>query len=266
MFMHSKDFIYTQILNSLDLKTKNGQAISFQCCEYSHMPGQEMYNKIIIKSVVDGQDTGYIKLAYIDSQWAQEHLKNTMDYFIYKSYDTQSPIFLAYQKQDFISLVRAFSKEINLSSEKINSLDQDCAQKYWTDIVQSLTNKHEHKFQEFKDYWINKPTIEMICVYTEKDQHSWDFSKFPAEKAERDNPKNWRSQKIGLALYSAAAKWCKMNGLQLWASTNQTENAKKMWQIMEKMPCFSIMMTTVNKYSSSGSLITNSQRPKMQFI
>jgi hypothetical protein len=180
-------------------------------------------------------------------------------------YADNDSIIDAYENKDYFFLINKLAlRDLNLTTEKLNTLPNDEIYSLFNVFQEKINQTYKNQFQSFVDYWVSKPNIELIRVLSDKDDSFTDYSKINQPLVSRD-PKNWQNQGVGLALYTKTIDWCKNNGFDLWASTNRTEDGKRMWKVLEKHPKFSVIMTHVNKFSSNGNIISSTERPKVKF-
>jgi GNAT superfamily N-acetyltransferase len=114
------------------------------------------------------------------------------------------------------------------------------------------------------DYWVNKPQLEIIRVFSNKDDSFTDYSKDEQPKTKRLNIKNWQGHGIGASLYEFCTKWCSDRNMVLWASSTRTEDAKRMWNSMEKLPKFTILANEARKYTNLGTISSSTERLTIQ--
>lgn len=247
-----------------DFKTKTGQSINLQCFDLQEdIVKSRLFDSIAIQASVDGEVAGYVKITYISQEKASK-LAEPFDYFIYKIYGSDEKVVDAYESRDVKFLLEKLAlKDLNISQENFNSLSKFQVNELFEQYKGIINVTYKNQFNSMVDYWVGKPSIELIRVFSEKDDFYTDYSTPGYPSVDRLNTKNWQGQKVGAALYEASAKWCQSKDMELWGSTTRTEDAKRMWKIMEKLPNFFVSMTEVCKYSSSGQILSKVERPKL---
>jgi hypothetical protein len=245
-------------------KTKSGETISLQCFQLKEdVVKARLFDSSVIQASVRGEVVGYVKITYI-SQAKAAKLATPFDYFIYKIYGSDDKVVNAYESNDFRYLLEKLAlKDLQIKKEDLDSLSQLEANELFKVFKKGINTTYNIQFKSMIDYWVDKPSIELIKVFSEKDHFYTDYSQLDYPCIDRENNTCWQGQRIGAALYESAAKWCHSKGLELWGSTTRTEDAKRMWNIMEKMPKFFVIMTEVCKYSSSGQVLSKTERPKL---
>jgi hypothetical protein len=246
------------------LKTKAGNEINLQCFDLKEdIVKARLFDTSVIQASVNDEVVGYVKLAYIGPEKANK-LAEPFDYFIYKIYGSDEKIVEAYESYNIKYLLEKLAlRDLKITQENFNSLSKNQINELFDQFKESINQTYKNQFNTMIDYWVNKPSIELIRVFSDKDDSYTDYSQPGYPSIERQNNKNWQGQRVGAALYESAAKWCHSKGLELWGSTTRTEDAKRMWKIMENMPKFFVIMTEVCKYSSTGQILSKTERPKL---
>lgn len=245
-------------------KTKSGNQIILQSFDLEEdIVKSRLFDSTAIQATVDGEVVGYVKLTYI-SQEKSSKLSEPFDYFIYKIYGFDDKVVNAYASRNLKYLLGKLAlRDLNITQENLNLLSKSETNDLFEKFKESINNTYINQFNSMVDYWVNKPSIELIRVFSDKDDSYTDYSQPGYPSVERQNNKNWQGQKIGAALYEVAAKWCHSKDLELWGSTTRTDDAKRMWKIMETIPKFFVLMTEVCKYSSTGQILSKTERPKL---
>lgn len=204
--------------------------ISFKQKEIKEESREEIFNTYIFNAYLNNEFAGYAKLSYIPEEKAKK-IKSTMSYFIYKNYGSDKTIINAYKNKDYETILKKLYNKYDSSNKDI----KETFLKFEEEITNSFFKQH----QKFFDYWVNKPTLDLIRVFDEKDTKVTDFIQ---EETIYREAKNFKRQGVGLAIYSHIAEFCKQKNLKLWASQVQTEDAKTIWEKMEKHPKFLVLM------------------------
>lgn len=247
-----------------NLTTREGKPINIKSFNLEEdIVKSRLFDSTAIQASVDGEIVGYLKITYISEKKANK-LVEPFDYFIYKIYGSDEKICNAYDVYDIKYLLENLAlKDLKISNENFNLLSKLEINQLFEEFKENINQTYKNQFNSMTDYWINKPNIEIIKVFSNKDDSYTDYSQLGYPSVDRKNNLNWQGQKVGAALYEAAANWCHSKGLELWGSTTRTEDAKRMWKIMESMPKFFITMTEVCKYSSTGQILSKVERPKL---
>lgn len=247
-----------------NFKTKSGDSINLRYFSLNEdIVKARLFDSSVIQASVNDEIVGYVKITYISKEKATK-LAEPFDYFIYKIYGSDDKIVNAYESKNFKYLLEKLAlKDLQVTKEELDSLSQLEVKTLFKSFKKGINTTYKIQFNSMIDYWVDKPSIELIKVFSEKDSYYTDYSQEDYPCIERINNKCWQGQRIGAALYEASAKWCHSKGLELWGSTTRTDDAKRMWNIMEKMPKFFIIMTEVCKYSTSGQILSKIERPKL---
>ncbi len=190
----------------------------------------ELFDTHVFNAYINEELVGYAKVSYIPESKSLK-IKNPMDYFIYKNYSDNESVLKAYKEKNYEYLIQKLSPKMLGTDSSIENIYS----KYESEINQMFSSQ----YKKFYDYWFDKPSIDLIRVFSEKDHKVTDLIN---QKTIEREPKNFQKQGIGLSLYSHIADWCKSNNLHLWSSQTQTEDAKKIWESMEKNPKFLVLM------------------------
>ncbi len=245
-------------------KTKTGQEIKLRIFKIDEeIQKTRLFDTFVFQALINNEVIGYAKLTYI-SETNSQKLKEPFDYFIYKLYASDEKTISFYENKDYKNLlIKIGLRDINLTTEDVEKLSKKELEKNFNFFKNKINQTYEHQFKYFYDYWVNKPNIELIKVLSEKDDKYTDFFLKGHPLIERKEKTNWQGQHIGAALYDACIHWCQSQNLSLWASTTQTEDAKRMWKNMEKLPKFTLMLTELFKYNQEGQVIQKISRPKI---
>ncbi len=244
------------------MKTKNNEEIKISIYEdKSNELRSKLFSTFIFNASVNSETVGYSLLTFIPE--SKSHLiKTPMDFLIYKTYGTDDNTIKAYEEKNIIYLLDKLANKF-INKNQISNLEHKQIDSIYNQFVSSINEDYKKQHQKFIDYWVQKPAIELIRVFTDKDILVSDYSTGVVEKIKRE-PVNWQKKGIGLALYESIVDWCGKNQLELWASNTRTEDAKNMWKIMEKHPKFFVSMVECLK-SPGLNKETNIDRLKVKF-
>lgn len=242
--------------------TKDNKCIDFKCHTYtSEQLEDNPFNYNVIQALVDNQVAGYILTAYISEETQKKLFKSPLDYFIY--YHTNERIkqlYVAKKYSDIIELLfeKTSFHELKQKYDLINPENKN------TLSLKTLNNfaykNYLSKYSNFLTQWLNKPNVEMICVYNDLDKKQKDFTSYPFIQEPRLVLTNFRGQGIAQSLYAKACHILQQQNLYLYASNTQTENGQKMWKILENHPKFQVCLDSYAAYLQSSKII---QRKKL---
>lgn len=180
----------------------------------------DLYHRTYITVHINHQPAGFVKIIYIGDEIAQKKLRNCTQFFIYKINNDNTAIANAYENNDLEFLCKKFKSFTKLT----NDLEKD-----WNNIQKSINEDYGNKYIEFLDYWVNKPSRELIYVLDEKDKQ-FSIIQDNEELIVPVFPQNWKGQGIGKALAEKSINYAHNLRLHLWQSSNQTEQGKKLWK------------------------------------
>jgi len=191
-----------------EYKTKTGEEISFQVKKKKAFGIWKTHGEVYtITALIDNQPVGFIQIAIISKE------PSFFDYLMHHGYLSRSGFkeSLPIEKRiEFLDHAVGewpyVCDQIDLKSQTKQELE-----KIEKNIIKRLKNKHFTKYEEFKDFYYNKPLVDNIEVNNEL-----------------------RRQRIGAALYEYAARWLAKKGLNLYASDLQTEAAEKTWKWLKR--------------------------------
>jgi len=203
-----------------EYKTKTNQNITFKL--EKDIEGNKNRGWIVhkITAFVNGEEAGYIKVMYIPKERFKEYYPNVINYISqitgYHPLPSKKE-HLPWQKlstEELRKLVQStyfiFLRK-DFSTDEIKKLSRKKLEEMTKYIISILEDRYNKKFEEFKNYEVDKPKIDYIYV-----------------------DKKFRRRRIGLMLYLKMAKWLKKQGLKLYASNLQSDDAKAIWNYLEK--------------------------------
>jgi len=247
-----------------NFKTKSGNPISLQFFTLTEdIVKARLFDSSVIQASVNGEVVGYVKLTYISAEKASK-LAEPFDYFIYKIYGSDDKVVEAYESGNIKYILEKLAlKDLQVTKNEFESLSNFEMNELFKLFKRGINTTYLIQHKSMIEYWVDKPSIELIKVFSEKDHFYTDYSQIDYPCVDRKDNTCWQGQRVGAALYESAARFCQSKGLELWGSTTRTEDAKRMWKIMENMPKFFVMMTEVCKYSNSGHVLGKVERPKL---
>lgn len=211
------------------MKTKSGLPITF-----TTVPDSEKENRgwqvDKITAFVDGVEAGYLKISYIPQANLARFYPSILNYMT----QIQGSSLMPYEKkrlpwQDLTleekrSLIARLRWE-RLHRENLEELARTLPDDAIDPLIETLVAKLEQSdkgksFDDFKAFHIDKPLVDYIRVYDENSSPTG---------------KSFQRDHIGLALYQEGAAYLATQGLHLWASGIQSDDAQHAWAKMETL-------------------------------
>lgn len=247
--------------------TKSNMPITFDCYHYfSEELDNIPFNYTAVQALVDNEVAGYILISYLSQETKDKFFQSPLDYFIYYHASEEVKSFY-YQKQyDKVQDIILKNNKFLEISDIYKSL---LCEKYEECKIENLSLQtlelfaHKHYFTKHSNFitqWLNKPNVEMICVYNELDKKVKNFTSYPFTQEVRENLISFRGQGIAQSLYAKAGSILQQNNLHLYASNTQTSNGQKMWSILENHPKFQVCLDSYAVYLQPSQII---QRKKL---
>jgi len=247
--------------NNYQYKTKSGQTISFELLPIKEeLIKSRLFDSFSIQARVANEVVGYAKLIFISSEKAKKLLE-PFDFFIYKIYGSTDSVVESYEKNNYKFLLGKLAlNELKISSVELEQMPTKTINNLFFEFKEKINNDYKGQFNSFMDYWVNKPQLEIIRVFSNKDDSFIDYSKDNQPKTKRLKINNWQGNGIGISLYEFCAKWCSDRNMVLWASSTRTEDSKRIWNSMEKLPKFTILANEARKYTNLGTISSSTER------
>lgn len=210
-----------------EFHTKDNQPIEFKVYEQSPRKGDDLGRGWIvhlIEAYVDGEKAGYIAISYIPKERFVKEYPSVVQYIdkitgtsLYPGREYGYKLHWSdhFDELPLSAQVRALSHPLDVnmfSSYRGNvvqpeEMSKDELKKLKKELIKKLESRYGKRFEEFKDFHMDKPLVDFIRV-------SEDFQR----------------NRIGVALYEKAARWLANKGLKLYASGIQSEEAQKAWE------------------------------------
>jgi hypothetical protein len=196
--------------------------LSFKC--YSHLPdeAQDIWTHKVVELYEKNQPVGYIKLMFYDRTQVKCPIDNVLDYFAIVKSGKNPEAWTEQKDLDFFNQFKFLNP------------------------VEEIKNNYLREYKEFVSLWDNKPTVEIVRVYSETDKNSVKHDNFPSTLEERE-PKNFKNKGLGKTLYLAAALWMKEEKKSVYSSIKQTQDGQNMWKSIQKNPHFILSCETIAK-------------------
>jgi hypothetical protein len=195
--------------------TKNNDNIQFNILHILSKEDSD-FSSLIVQAFLNDEAAGHIILNYISMESKINKFNTVFDYFIYK----KLPLKIQNEKN---------------TPQFLNSVNNYLKSTYSTidELVDFVDKQFNTEYQKLLSFYLNKPTPEILTVYSDKDLHYRNFNSFPAEKTTRNNV-NFQNLGISNALYNVAAIILKELNMDLYSSNNQTNDGKRMWNSLLK--------------------------------
>jgi len=188
--------------------------------EFHYQDDTEKVNRgwIVDKVTAKLNDTeiGYLKISYISSENFSKFYRDILDYI-----NNIKGWCLSERDGDVMEYVKSILRHADMNTSNQMYRDKYDSNKYtkeWAknkldELIKVLSKKYKAEFEEFKNYFIDKPLVDYIKVETK-----------------------YRGMGIGYGLYVAGAKWMAEKNMALYASNLQSSYAKKSWARMKNSP------------------------------
>lgn len=204
--------------------------------KYKHIKNNpkkyHLWDSIYIQMFHNDEMIGYANLSFISQPSAHDYLKNPFDFFIYKINCSNLVLKKAYKKQNIEKILTLLN--IPFSQEDKISIYQD--------FYKKIEKDYQNAYQNFYDYWVEKPSIDIITIFSEKDIYFTDF--FHQQEKQKRLPISYQGQGYGKLFYQFIINLLQKKNYYLWESKTQTEDAKKVWKSLEKNKQFQLLSSS----------------------
>ena len=156
--------------NNYQYKTKSGQTISFELLPIKEeLIKSRLFDSFSIQARVANEVVGYAKLIFISSEKAKKLLE-PFDFFIYKIYGSTDSVVESYEKNNYKFLLGKLAlNELKISSVELEQMPTKTINNLFFEFKEKINNDYKGQFNSFMDYWVNKPQLEIIRVFSNKD-------------------------------------------------------------------------------------------------
>lgn len=207
--------------NLEDYKDKAGHTIDFKVFfindrEISH------FTQLIVQASVENEIAGYISLIYLSQENKEKYFSSVWDFYYHKKMSGHLKSLL---KNDIPGFCAAVNQYFHI---QVNSVEE------FKDYIKQL---FDNEYTKFISFHLNKPYPELVTVYSDTDKICKDFSEIPFMNMERKKI-NFLNRGIANAIHHAACTILKQQDMYLYASNNNTEDGKRLWQHLTKNPKF----------------------------
>lgn len=234
----------SNIINNIDIHsflertytTNNNEKISFN--GFVINPEIEFDNIMstikrlqVLTAKINSQEAGYIILGYIPKQLQEKYLSTPLDWIIhtYGNNDIKN----SWLSKNYEPCFDLLFKLLECQSDKFNNNNLSIQETIDFLLLKSYQHSLGHKYEQFLHYWVNKPNVELTCVYDAKDLFIKDFNSFPFERSKRGELVDFKRKGIGLALHTVAALWVQQDNMYVHASKTQTQEGILLWNNFE---------------------------------
>lgn len=176
-----------------------------------------------LEAILDGENVGYLKMAYIPKERLKEWYPTMLSYISQMKGSHVLPY--GYEKKQIKDIPADLLRQCLFMARqavgrRYPNFDQQRADRQLPDeqvyaefakLEQQAQKEFKQKWQDFVNWHVDKPVVDFIRV--ESDLHR---------------------KGIGTALYRAGHQWMKEKGMKLYASTLQQKEAAAAWERMEK--------------------------------
>lgn len=178
--------------------------------------------QLILQANVGKEVAGYISLLYLSQENKDKYFSSVWDFYYNKKMSGHLKSLLNKDSEAFCTQV---SQLLNIH---INNVEE----------FKNYTEKlFYNEYTKFISFHLNKPYPELVTVYSDLDKTCKDFSEIPFMSIER-NRTNFLNRGIANAIHHAACSILKKQNMFLYASNNNTEDGKRLWQHLTKNPKF----------------------------
>jgi hypothetical protein len=187
---------------------------------------------------------GYLKLSYIPKEnmerwypnpfiwWAREG-GNGWEWSLREFIDKDESL---WSREELLTAIEKCDSWPYLSDSgewktKRASLSIDELRNHWRERKQIINDQHAQDYQQFRRYWLNHPVVDFIRV------HNGGRDRPYVNGVRQDD---WlevadsRRQGIATVLYETGVLWMHTRNMPMYASSLQSEEAKKVWSHFRK--------------------------------
>lgn len=187
--------------SSREYLTKSGRPIDITKGE--SILDRRGWRVIKFNATVDGKKAGYLNVSYIPEAYFSIHYPTILHYLgTIEGRHYVDDLSTPQGVRAAMPRVLGFSEgqeAPDLTDRKLKNL---------------VLKRYGESYQKFQDYHRDKPQVDFVHVDPENNLQG--------------DP-GWRRQGVGSALYEFVARWLSAEGLALWSSSTQTQEAKATW-------------------------------------
>lgn len=207
-FLLSGKVLTEEILDQIE--TRHGVHIDFDYKDDSE-PANRGWVVDMVRAMVAGEEVGYLKISYIPRERFEQFYPDVFHYL--KRIEGKSLISADehrhYSEWSTGELREALYRLSGYERGWNENLPRD--RNTLLKLAQQAEHRYEKKFREFEAFHVDRPYVDFIRVDRE-----------------------WMRKGLGMALYEAGAKWMAHKGLRLYASGLQSDEAKAVWNQLER--------------------------------
>lgn len=200
-------------------------------------------NLFCIQAFIKVECAGYLTLSYLSEDMKNKYFNSCFDYYIWTYGNDYLQTCYTHNKIEGLvsSLEKLFQNYSDYSDniQKYNLLNSEEKLDFFKTII---NHKYSATYNNFLSFRHNRPNVEMVCVYNENDKNCKSFDSFPFQSLPRKNKINFRKKGISQALYEIGGLLVQKYDMNIYCSNLQTDDGKKMWNILENHPKFNVML------------------------
>lgn len=225
-------------------------------------------NLFCIQAFVNNECAGYLTLSYLSEDMKSKYFNSCFDYYVWTYGNDYLQTSYCHNKLD--GLISSLEKSFQYHEDYINNSAQyekfNLEQKL--DFLKNIINaKYSSTYNHFLSFRHNRPNVEMVCVYNESDKNCKSFDVFPFESSPRESQSNFRKKGISQALYEIGGLLVQQYNMNIYCSNLQTEDGKKMWNILENHPKFNVMLDSYLALNTTNrTQLISKERKKLLVI
>lgn len=217
------------------INIENGTLINFEVNTFIKAPASSNWTYHDIKAFDNGKEVGFLTIAYISEENKNEKAKDIINYLINKGN-------LDHENKNLNISTITMDDIINFNKNVINVKNMD-EENILSFFKLQLKINHSEYYNNHLSYHYLKPEVHYVDVNEE-----------------------YRRKGIGRELYKIAIDLCNLNGMNLYQSTTQSEDAVLIWDRMKKdfKNCNSYEYKNYNKETKNRFYFGN-EEPKLNF-
>lgn len=209
-----------------------------------------LWDSIYIQMFQEKEIIGYANISFISQNSFEKYLKNPFDFFIYKIHCSNSALKKAYKHQNISQI---------LTLLKVPFTEENLLESYQK-FYHTVQKNYQKPYQLFCDYWVNKPSIDIITVFSEKDSSFIDY--LDKQQKKQRNSISYKGKGYGKIFYFFITNLMHKKNYHLWESKTQTEDAKHIWNSFQKNQQFQLLSSSLFSRTCSSSITTLEEERK----
>lgn len=181
---------------------------------------------------VEGVDAGYLKISYVPSRAAAIHLPDELHYAFLSGRHIALRRLLElapeseWTAEQLRSAISSGNEWMSLdATQRVRAMSLSELRTEWLAVRARICARNAEAYEDFLEFHLDKPLVDYIRVFR-GDEVPGDG---PTARDWAQRPEGFQRQGIATALYQVGAKWMAANGLRLYASGLQSEEARDAW-------------------------------------